>query len=296
MHEIQQSTANSVMVRMIASSDHITGMTGLTLAVAISKDGGGFNSITPVVTERGSGWYNIDLTATHCDTLGELVVMATAAGSDPGVKVLYVVEYLSITTSEVSICNMALARCGVTILIQSATEASNQADICNLFYAPTRDRVLEAFNWPFARRIATLADIGAPPINWQYRYRYPVDCLKVRNLVVEGMRAPNKDNRIPFQVLGDEASSAKAIVTDQISAIAEYTARITDVNLFPPAFVSALAWGLAVEIAIPLTTDMKRVQVAQQMYLSALRDAESTAAGEQEEEPMPESDFITARL
>ncbi len=91
MREVKQSTAVNVMVFMADSSDHISGKTGLALSVEISKDGGAFSSISPTVTERGNGWYSIALSASDTDTLGDLVVRATAAGADPGERVLNVV-------------------------------------------------------------------------------------------------------------------------------------------------------------------------------------------------------------
>ncbi len=71
------------MVFLTDSADHVTGKTGATLAITISKDGAAFASISPTVTERGNGWYNIALTTGNTDTLGDLVLRATASGADP---------------------------------------------------------------------------------------------------------------------------------------------------------------------------------------------------------------------
>lgn len=80
---LKQSTARNLMVFLTASSDHVTGLTGATLSISISKDGAAFASISPTVTERGNGWYSIALTTAHTDTLGDLVLRATAASADP---------------------------------------------------------------------------------------------------------------------------------------------------------------------------------------------------------------------
>lgn len=295
MHDIQINTATSVMVRMIDSTDHVSGKTGLPLTIVVAKNGGGFVAIQPVVTERGFGWYCIDLAATVCDTLGELVVMARADGADPGITCLYVVEYLSANISEVSICNMALARCGVTLFIESVGEASQQASVCNLFYVPVRDRVLQAWPWAFARKYVRLQELGSPPSCWRYRYHYPVDCLKLRRLVPAEERGQGAGVPVPFEIGEAEASAARAILTDQEMAEAEYTARITDVTLFPESFTSALAWALAAEIAIPLTTDMNRAQLAQRMYAQALLEAGADTLNEGRTGEEPESDFIKCR-
>lgn len=83
MRIFKQSTATNIMVFMTDSSDHITGKTGLTLSITASKDGAAFASITPTVTERGNGWYNLALTAAHTDTIGDLALHITATGADP---------------------------------------------------------------------------------------------------------------------------------------------------------------------------------------------------------------------
>ena len=83
MRLLKQSTAANVMVFMTDSADHVTGKTGLTLTITASKDGAAFASISPTVTERGSGWYNLALTTSHTDTLGDLAVHVTASGADP---------------------------------------------------------------------------------------------------------------------------------------------------------------------------------------------------------------------
>lgn len=98
MREIKQSTACNVMIFMVDSSDHVTGMTGLTLSVSISKNGGAFSTISPTVTERGNGWYNIALSSSDTDTLGDLVVRATATGADPAERVLNVVANVEADT------------------------------------------------------------------------------------------------------------------------------------------------------------------------------------------------------
>ncbi len=82
MEPLKQSTARNVMVLMVDSSDGKTGKTGLTLTITASKDGAAFATITPTVTERGNGWYNLALTSSHTDTLGDLSFHITGSGAD----------------------------------------------------------------------------------------------------------------------------------------------------------------------------------------------------------------------
>jgi hypothetical protein len=83
MRSLQQSTAYALMVFMTDSADHIAGKTGLTLAVTASKAGAAFASISPTVTERGNGWYAVDLTSSHTDTAGDFALHISATGADP---------------------------------------------------------------------------------------------------------------------------------------------------------------------------------------------------------------------
>jgi hypothetical protein len=80
---IKQSTTRNLMVFLTDSTDHVTGLTGATLTISLSKDGAAFGAITPTVTERGDGWYSLAMTTSHTDTLGDLVLHITAASADP---------------------------------------------------------------------------------------------------------------------------------------------------------------------------------------------------------------------
>lgn len=80
---LKQSTARNRMILMTDVSDHLTGKSGLTLTITASKNGGAFASITPTVTDRGSGWYSLALTAVHTDTLGDLALHVTGQSGSP---------------------------------------------------------------------------------------------------------------------------------------------------------------------------------------------------------------------
>jgi hypothetical protein len=86
---LKQSTARNVSILMVDSSDHITGKTGLSAGLTIyaTKDAGTPATITPTVTELDAtnvkGLYNLALTTTHTNTLGELQLHITGSGADP---------------------------------------------------------------------------------------------------------------------------------------------------------------------------------------------------------------------
>ena len=91
---LQSSTQAALVFLMIDSTDHITGKTGLTPTVTISKNGGTFASPSGAVTEIANGWYKVAGNATDTNTLGPLALHATATGADPtDVVVAHVVAY-----------------------------------------------------------------------------------------------------------------------------------------------------------------------------------------------------------
>lgn len=73
------------------SADHVTGGTGLSPAVVISKNGAAFASPIGLVSEIGFGWYKLTPTAADTNTIGALAVHSTAATADPDDS-LYAVE------------------------------------------------------------------------------------------------------------------------------------------------------------------------------------------------------------
>ena len=91
---LQSSTQAALVFLMVDSTDHITGKTGLTPTVTISKNGGTFASPSGAVTEISGGWYKVAGNATDTNTLGPLALHATATGADPtDVVVGHVVAY-----------------------------------------------------------------------------------------------------------------------------------------------------------------------------------------------------------
>ena len=78
---------------MVLASDHITGATGKSPTVTISKNGGAFATPAGSVSEIGSGIYALSANATDANTLGPLLLHATASGCDPRDDTFDVVNY-----------------------------------------------------------------------------------------------------------------------------------------------------------------------------------------------------------
>lgn len=81
---VQQSSAGyPLLFLMVDSTDHVTGKTGLTPTVTISKAGAAFASPAGAVTEIANGWYKVAGNATDTNTFGPIALHATGTAADP---------------------------------------------------------------------------------------------------------------------------------------------------------------------------------------------------------------------
>ena len=138
MREIKQNIDANVKLFLTDETDHITGKTGLTLAVTICKDDeSSFTTITPETSasEIGVGWYNIHLTDTdnHTDTLGDLIVRATATGADSAERLLNIVENIEADTyTKVPSSNIADYKADISSLALETSVGLLQDSVDNI--------------------------------------------------------------------------------------------------------------------------------------------------------------------
>lgn len=154
--------------------------------------------------------------------------------------------------TDVTIANMALSNLGNNYFITALNEGTPEADQLNLWYDTALDATLSAYDWNFARKLATLSAHAdtAPTTVWAYRYTYPTDCVKVKYLVNPlGKEA----DPVPYEFMMSDDDSEKTIVTDLADAEVVYTVRIVDEDLYTPYFIDALSLMLAAQVAIALT-------------------------------------------
>jgi len=194
--------------------------------------------------------------------------------------------------SVVQICNLAINRCGSSAVIESLTEESTEATLCNSLYEAMRDLVLRDFPWPFARKAADLGLVEEDPDDdWAYSYRYPSDCIRARR-ILDGNRTPTV-RKISYGLGSDD--NGRLILTDQADAVLEYTRRVTDPQQFDPAFASALAWRIAQEIAAPLARSETQRKIAMEGYKNEVAQARADALNEEVGDPPGDASYIVDR-
>jgi hypothetical protein len=215
-------------------------------------------------------------------------------------------------TSVIEISNRALGRIGISQLIESLDDPNDRARQCRLAYEPCRDEVLQDFPWNFAQSSVSLSLVSGVTVpGWQYAYRYPDACLKVHrvtdqsgarvaSLGVFGRDVWDYDSLIPmktpFQVMADPATDgARLLVTDMPLAVAWFTHEITDPSQFSPLFRSALAWRMAMELALSLKATPALYNNAANQYGWAVSQAQVGSLGEEQVDRYPQSAAVTVR-
>lgn len=121
--------------------------------------------------------------------------------------------------------------------------------------------------------------------DWTTQCVLPSDCLRVLEV--------QDDDFVEWSV---EAGGVLALDENAtIPAAVRYIARVTDVRVFDPLFVDALAARITAELAIPLAQDADLHRVQLSLYQAKLQEAREKDALEQTPADFDEDDWITVR-
>lgn len=208
-------------------------------------------------------------------------------------------------TPEVRVCNRALARIGQTVQITSLEQANTAARTCKLLFEDSVDATLEAHDWPFARRRATLGELadGARG-GFAYAYTLPDDFIAARYIEVASDADDFDDDEVlvdptgvlsgarpvPFELEDDEARG-QVLLTDQSEAELVYTARVHQSVRWSPTFREALSLKLAADLALALTKRPTLAQALEQQFEKYCARAARLASKHRKPRSRPQSIF-----
>lgn len=125
----QNQTAQPLVFLMVDAADHVTPKTGLSPTVTISKNGGSFASPAGAVTEIANGWYKVAGNATDTNTLGPLLLHATASGADPTDDRFDVVAFDPQTATNLGLSALPTAAAGASGGLPLAIDSSGRVDV-----------------------------------------------------------------------------------------------------------------------------------------------------------------------
>ena len=215
---------------------------------------------------------------------------------------------------DVDICNQALYRLGVVNPITSLDEDSTEAAILRSHYAPSRDALLSAFPWPWARRVVALARLAGDdhPV-WRYAYAYPPLCLRILELfnayapervdvldcqafLADEVRLPRQGEQgLPVNYEITSGTLGKRILTNLADARCTYIHRVEDPLLWSSLFQQALAARLASDVCLPVTGSDSRLGNLQELAQRAYYAAIGAEASETRESRRRRNRYVKAR-
>lgn len=150
MRRLAQSTAYTVVFPVFLSSDHVTAATGKTVAITLSKAGGGFgnpNAGASNATEISGGWYKFALDTTDTGSLGDLVILGTATLCDIAMDRAQVVSATSGGYTNLDVASSTLATAAnLSTLQTSATAIKGKTDSLTFTIAGQADANIQYVN------------------------------------------------------------------------------------------------------------------------------------------------------
>lgn len=192
--------------------------------------------------------------------------------------------------SSIEIANLALSHIGAPA-ISSFDENTKEALTCKRFYDNARKAALRDHKWNFATKEVELALLIEEYLGFDYAYAYPIDCLLVHRIY----NANSKYKKLEYSVRLSNDNSNRVILTDQEDVNIIYTTDVENTNVFDSLFIDVFAWRLAVDLAQPISGDMKLQQLCSNSYLLLIAKAQAIDANENYEEPTNENVFVEAR-
>lgn len=202
--------------------------------------------------------------------------------------------------SVVGICNAAIGHIGDGKPIASIEAQDHLSKTCRLVYEKVHPELLQSFDWGFARKdvaLALLRDGEAPSAQFGLAYAEPGQCVRMLRLV-SGLLPPDSlATIIPYETMNGPAG--REIWTNLEEAVGRYTHLVTDPALFPPAYASALGWGMAVDMVPTLVVSGQRLNTTK--YLEAkfkeeLSKARTLEASTEQQNSRPIATGLKARF
>lgn len=169
-------------------------------------------------------------------------------------------------SSKEQICNMSQSHLGNLSTINNIDTPKSGAELTYaLWYDVARQNLLKMVipNFSLARKVIARLD-ETPPFGYAYVYEYPSDCLKLLGI---GNLADKANN---YAVEGNR------ILTDEVYESGMEIRYIKDIKVvteFSPDFKILLSVYLADMVCLPITQDVTKKKMLEQMlpsYMSAL--------------------------
>jgi len=162
--------------------------------------------------------------------------------------------------SETYIANIALAELGASEITDIETDISKGGRLARLWYPVARDSVIAAYPWSIARtRYKAVPANGVAPLwKWTHAHAVPSETLRVLDT-----------NFTQWDVEG------RTVVAFNTPINLFTLDRVTNVAIYPPIMITALAKWLVSLLSIPITSEPERKTLAIQEFRAILEQAKT---------------------
>jgi hypothetical protein len=177
-----------------------------------------------------------------------------------------------------AVYNAALSAVGTKTGFTSTAQPGVEIEMCNLWYAASRNHVLRAAFWPEVSRIAKLVvavtrdpevdwAVDDPPPGYLYSYAVPADMHLPRYMT----------DFSPFE-LGKTSTEDVRIYSNADPAILVYTKHETDDTEYEGDLLMCIIYALAANICVKLTGKVDRAKRLQESANQLILNARLTVA------------------
>lgn len=182
--------------------------------------------------------------------------------------------------SKTDLFNLALAEVPAAAVVAD-TENSPEAKACRRFYAACLSELIDRYNWRFAVKQATLAELtNTRDTEWAYAYQVPSDCGKPLALVVaQWMQSypAEPGDSYPADLLNGRAIpydlQGTKLFTNEEDAILRYVRNDIVATDLPPLVAKAFYLDLAARVSGFLTQRDERKAALLGLARDALEEA-----------------------
>lgn len=197
--------------------------------------------------------------------------------------------------SEVSIVNVGLTLIGEPRIV-SLSDDTKQAREANAIWEHTRDALLAAHNWNFARtRVQLPADVDAPLFDYAKRYTLPVDCLRVVRVGDHYVGADLTDYR--GYAVEEYAIENGGILTNMSAPLnVIYIKKTLDYRAYAPVFAMALGAKMGENLCEPLNQSAAKKDRAIVAFRDAMKEAIRSNAIELPPTKLADDEWVLSRL
>lgn len=190
--------------------------------------------------------------------------------------------------TQLEIYNLALASIGADVLA-SVSEDSKGAEICNTFWALTRNIVLSAYPFPSCtKRTKLIALSGLEKYEYAYAYSLPSDYLSLIEIISLKGTAPYGGSRFILE--------GNSIMIDIEKPIIRYIFDNTDTTTYEVPLIELLVLHLSYQISYALQGKESRTDMQMQKYMAKLNEVTTAFSRTRTNEPQGDDYMIGERM